>query len=187
MNKEQLVGLGLTDEQATKVLDAFKGYIPASRFNEVNEAKKTAEAMVADRDAQLAELKKSVGNNEELKKQIETLQANNEKAQAQHKADLQRLKIDGAIETALASNGALSVKAAKALLDMGKITLEGDEVKGLKEQIEGVVKEHGYLFKTNTPKGMHAGEGKKDQKPKSVDEMNYSELVAYMAEGGKLD
>ena len=80
MNKKQLLALGLTEEQADKVLAGFEGYVPSTRFNEVNEAKKNAEALLAERDNQLVELKKNLGENDKLKKQIETLEAENKTA-----------------------------------------------------------------------------------------------------------
>lgn len=185
MNKEQLVALGLTEEQVNRVLEGFKGYIPQSRFNEVNEAKKNAEALVAERDKQLAELKQSAGDNDSLKQQIEKLQLDNTKAQEHYEATMKQLKVDGAVEVALASKGALSVKAAKALLDMSKITIEGEEIKGVTEQIEQLVKEQSFLFKKTTPTGMNLGEGKKTHEPKPYDKMTYSERVAYLAAQGK--
>lgn len=185
MNKEQLIAMGLTEEQATQVLEGFKGYIPSSRFNEVNEAKKNAEALVAERDKQLAELKQAVGDNDSLKQQIEKLQLDNTKAQERYAATMKQLKVDGAVEVALASKGALSVKAAKALLDMSKITIEGDEIKGVTEQVEQLIKEQAFLFKETKPKGMNPGEGKNKQEPKPYDKMTYSERLAYLAAQGK--
>lgn len=59
MNKDELMKLeGVTSEIADAVLKAYEGYVPHDRFNEVNEAKKTAEAAVVERDKQIALLKK---------------------------------------------------------------------------------------------------------------------------------
>ena len=60
MTKEELKALGLTDEQIGKVDEAYKGFIPKSRFDEVNEAKKKAEETIKERDKQLEALKKSI-------------------------------------------------------------------------------------------------------------------------------
>ena len=77
MKKEEIIALGIDAEAAQKIADLsaeeLKGYIPKSRFDEVNEAKKNAEALVKERDGQLEELKKSAGNSEELQKQIEDI------------------------------------------------------------------------------------------------------------------
>ena len=60
MEKEQLIALGLTSEQADKVLGAHKTYmesfVPKGRFNEELEAKKNLETQLAERDKQLKEL-----------------------------------------------------------------------------------------------------------------------------------
>lgn len=54
MTKEQLLAMGLTEEQAGKVLAAsteeLKGYIPKARFDELNEAKKQSEEALTARD-----------------------------------------------------------------------------------------------------------------------------------------
>ena len=75
MTKEALIALGLTEEQASKVLEGYTGYVPKSRFDEVNEAKKKAEANVKERDKQLEELKKSSGDADALKAEIESCKA----------------------------------------------------------------------------------------------------------------
>ena len=42
MNKEDLIAMGLTEEQAKKVMDSLDGnYVTKTRFNEVNEENKT--------------------------------------------------------------------------------------------------------------------------------------------------
>ena len=74
MKKEDFLKLGLTEEQATKAAEAsaeeLKGFIPKSRFDEVNEQKKKLEEDIKTRDKQLEELKKL--DAEGLKVQIES-------------------------------------------------------------------------------------------------------------------
>lgn len=190
MNKEKLIALGLSEEQATAVLEGFKGYVPAERFNEVNEAKKSAEAMIAERDKQLTELKKGMGDNEALKAQIDKLQEANKAAKEKFDADLKALKINNAIDTALVGSKAKNLKAARAMLDLEKISLDGDNVKGLDEQIKSLMSadDTKFLFDVGDaklPTGTKAGERNTDT-PKPVNEMNYSELANYLEAGGKL-
>lgn len=195
MKKEDLMKInGMTEELAEAVANAsaeeLKQFIPKTRFDEVNEAKKNAESLVKERDKQLDDLKKSSGDNEDLKKQIETLQADNKAAKAEYEASIKKMQIDNAINAALMGAGAKNIKAATALLndvDKFEITEDGT-VKGLDEQIKALAKSDSYLFESKNPDGgkpsgaspagnpngnNHAGTITKEQFSK----MNYKERV----------
>ncbi len=195
MNKDQLLSLGLTEDQATRVLESFKGWVPPSRFNEVNEAKKNAEQQLGERDKQLDELKKSLASdNEELKSKLDALQAENKTAKERYEQELNTFKINNALDLALTQNGAKNLKAARALIDLEKIKIEGDKVNGIEDQIKALLKsdDSKFLFEVKTesnqvPTGMKAPEGTGNILNKPVTEMNYSERVAYIAAGGTLN
>jgi phage minor structural protein GP20 len=144
MNKEDLLKLGLTEEQAEKVLsvnaEQLKGFIPKVRFDEVNNAKKQAEKDLSERDKQLETLKNSTGDVETLKNTIKQLQDENKAATDKYNAELAEIKLAGAVDTALLGADALNVKAVKALLDMSKIKMDGDVLLGINEQIESLKK-----------------------------------------------
>lgn len=156
MNKEQLIALGLTEEQAEKVLSAnteqLKGFIPKSRFDEVNNAKKQLEKDIAERDNQLETLKNSTSDIETLKTTIANLQNDNKAAKEQYDAEIAKIKLDNAIETALLNANAVNIKAAKALLDMEKVKLDGETLVGVNDQLEVLKKaeDSKMLFKTET-------------------------------------
>lgn len=190
MKKEDLIAMGLTEEQAKKVMDSLDGnFVTKARFNEVNEENKTLKQSVADRDKQLEDLKKSSGDNAELKKQIETLQQQNAEQQKAHEAELKQLKLDNAIDTALTAAGAKNVKAVKPFIDTTTIKLgEDGKLTGLDEQLKEVQKTEGYLFaekqqKQQTFKGFQPGASGEVKPGTEVDtsKMTYSELAAYMA------
>lgn len=147
---------GMTEELATKIAEQsaeeLKDYIPKSRFDEVNEAKKNAESLVKERDKQLEDVKKASGDNEELKKQIEQLQEDNKAAKQKYDADIKKMQIDNAVTSALKDAGAKNVTALMALLkDIDKAELAEDgTVKGLAEQIQELQKSESYLFNTKT-------------------------------------
>lgn len=192
--KEKLIALGLSEEQVAQVLEQFKGYVPPERFNEINEAKKVAESAIAERDKQLNELKKGVGDNEELKKQIETLQAENKATKEKYESDIQTMRINNAIDSALTVAGAKNLKAVRALLDHEKIKIDGEAVTGIEEQLKALTtaEDSKFLFNVKTetnqqsPVGMKAGEGAKNtEKPYS--QMTYSERVAFLESGGKAE
>ena len=56
MNKDELIKLGLTEEQATKLMEKYGNMIQQSRFNEVVEEKNKLKADLTERDKQLFEL-----------------------------------------------------------------------------------------------------------------------------------
>lgn len=141
MKKEDFLKLGLTEEQATKAAEAsaeeLKGFIPKSRFDEVNEAKKKLEEDIKTRDKQLEELKKL--DAEGLKAEIEKLQNENKNAKEKYQAELKQIQINNAVDKALLTAKAKNTKAVKALLDLEKVELDGETVKGLDDQIKKLI------------------------------------------------
>lgn len=195
MKKEDFVKLGLDEETAKKCetasLEELKGFIPKSRFDEVNNEKKKLELDVRERDGQLETLKNSTGDVEAMKKQIESLQADNKKKDEDHKAEINKLKIDSAIDTAIMGAKGKNAKAIKALLDMEKISIDKEgNVIGYAEQLETLTKaeDSKFLFDTETKKtkfkGATPGESGNDSGDGHIDtsKMTYSELAAYMVE-----
>jgi len=121
-------------------------FIPKDKYNEVAEAKKKLEADLQARDTQLEELKKAAGTSEELKKQIETLQEANQKASDEWQKKFAQMQLDFALEKALTSAKAKNAKAVKALLDMEKVKLDGEQLLGLDDQLKELQKSDAYLF-----------------------------------------
>ena len=163
MKKEDLMKVqGMTDEIAAEVeklvAEELKGFIPKARFDEVNEAKKNAEALVKERDKQLEDVKKASGDNEDLKKQIESLQEANKTAKADYEAKIKQMQIDNAVSSALKDAGAKNSAAVRALLkDLEKAEIdEAGAVKGLAEQIKALKESDAYLF-TSAEAGKPAG------------------------------
>lgn len=194
MKKEEFVKLGVSEDIAVKCEESsqeeLKGFIPKSRFNEVNEENKTLKQTVSDRDKQLDDLKKSSGDSAELKKQIEALQKQNADDKAAHEKEMAQLKLDNAVENALTAAGVKNNKALRALLDTEKIKLDDSgKLSGLSEQLEAVKKTDGYLFneKNDTApvmKGFQPG-ASSDVKPSGnadFSKMTYSEMTAYLAQ-----
>lgn len=154
MEKQQLLDLGLTEEQATSVLElhktGLKDYIPKSRFDEVNNAKKKAEDDVKARDAQIEELKKVDG--EGLKAKIEELQTANKQASEKYEADLKDFKLTSAIKAAITN--AQDLDLVSGLIDKTKLVLAEDgTVSGLTEQVKALQECKPYLFKETRMSG----------------------------------
>ena len=188
MNKEDLIAMGLTEEQAKKVMDSLDGnYVTKTRFNEVNEENKTLKKSVSDRDKQLEDLKKSSGNNEKLKKQIETLQQENANQKKAHEAEMTQLRLDNAIDAALTAAGAKNIKAVRALLDTSKVKVgEDGKLTGFDDLLSAVQKSDSYLFAEKQQKqnfkGFQPGASGNVKPGTKVDmsKMTYEELANYI-------
>lgn len=156
MTRKQLEDLGLTKEQANSII-RING-------NDIENAKAVAGAevanlktengallkKVADRDKQIEVLKKSVGDNENLQKQIADLKATNMAQADGHAKEMQQLRMDAIVEKALNVSGAKNIKAVKALLELEDVKLSDDgTIKGLAEQIERLKSDDGSKFMFN--------------------------------------
>ncbi|AGR47452.1 minor structural protein [Brevibacillus phage Abouo] len=149
--KELLKSMGLSDEQITKIMggvdEKYKGYVPKHRFDEVNEAKKQLETDLKDRDKQLTDLKKSVGDNEDLKKQIEILQSDNKAKDEQYQTKIKDMQVSTAIKLALAGE-AHDPDLIAGLLDKSKIEINEDGTLkgGLDDQVKALRESKAFLF-----------------------------------------
>lgn len=152
MNKEKLLELGLTEEQADKVIEEHKStlenqFIPKSRFDEVNEKKKTLETQVHERDTALSDLQKQVENKvdkakvDEIKQQLKDKDKEYDlKLQETNK----KLKIVSQIATTVHDS-----ELVVGMLDISSINVdEQGNVIGLHEQIENLKESKGFLFKS---------------------------------------
>lgn len=184
MNQEELFAeLGIAadkKEAAKKALTAFLdgAYVPKSRFNEVNEEKKTLTATVADRDKQLETLKKSTGDLDALKNQIKSLQDANKKAQEEADAKMKELRINNAIKLAIVDK-AQDVDIVSSLFDKTKLILGDDgKITGLDEQLKELQKNKAFLFKQAGPNPKYdpkGGNGKPSTNPFAKDTFNLTE------------
>lgn len=187
MKKELLIEKGLTDEQAEAVLkiynEVIKDYVPKTDYDTAKGQIDTLENTVKDRDKQLKDIGKNVGDNEELKNQITKLQNDNKTAAEKYKAEIEQLKINSAVDMALTKAGAKTLKACKALLDNDNIKLDDEgNITGLDEQIKSLAEAEDtkYLFSTETFKGAKIGNSGNDPEFADTSKMNYTELCAYM-------
>lgn len=151
MKKEEFVGLGIDEKLAEKAAEESKkelsGYVPKSRFDEVNEAKKQLETSANDYKTQLEALKTSAGDNETLKQQIAELQAQNQQKDTEYQERLKDLQLTNAIKLAIAES-AQDCDLVAGLVDKTKLILGDDgKVTGLDEQVKSLKESKGFLFK----------------------------------------
>ena len=150
MKKEQLLEMGLTEEQADKVLNLHKevlaGFIPKARFDEVNETKKELEQQIQERDNQLKELQKKAKGNEELEKRIQELQETNKATKEQYEAKIKDMTITAAIQSKLTDAKYPDLLLTK--FDQSKLSIAEDgTVLGIDEQLAVLKEQYKDLFK----------------------------------------
>jgi hypothetical protein len=163
MTKEEFVAIGLTEDMATKAAEAsqteLKGFIPKVRFDEVNDAKKKAEDGLKERDTQIETLKKTSGDSETLKAQIEELQKANKEADEKYQADLKETRLSSAIKLALTGK-VHDDDLVAGLFDKTKLILGDDgKVTGLDEQLSSIKESKAFLFKTENNQNQNQNQG----------------------------
>ena len=158
MRKEDFVALGIADDLAEKAATAsaneLKGYVPKTRFDEVNEEKKNLQTAKTQAEADLEELRKSAGDNEALTKQITDLQNAAKQKDAEYAQQLKALRLGNAIR--LGITDAQDADIVAGLVDQSKLILADDgKVTGLEEQLKILRESKPFLFKVqdNNDKG----------------------------------
>ncbi|BAQ11312.1 methyl-accepting chemotaxis protein scaffolding protein [Bacillus sp. OxB-1] len=145
MNKEQLIALGLSEEQADKVVAGFGQMIPKSRLDEKIDEVKDLKDQLKDRDGQLEELKKVDAKG--LQAKIDELQDANETTKKDYEAKLKETQLSGAVKLALAGK-VHDADLVASLIDSKTIELDadGNVTKGLDEQLKTLQESKSFLF-----------------------------------------
>lgn len=188
MTQEQLKELGLSEADAKRVetasLEELKAYVPKTRFDEVNNAKKQLDETIKEHQEQLNTLKASASNDEQLKKQIEELQEINIAKEAELQEELKKERLSTAIKLAIADSAQDSDLVA-GLVDRNKLILDDSgKVTGLDEQLKSLRESKSFLFKedkTETKKpalGIKVGASQEQQTQQEVKPMSLREAVA---------
>ena len=135
-----------------KIMIDDGNFIPKARFDEVNEQKNEYKKMVDDRDKQLESLKEKAKGHDDLTAKLTELEEQNKNTKTEYEAKMAELKKNTAIDLFLSKQKAKNVKAVKALLDMGKVSLDGENLIGLEEQLKALKESDPYLFGDAKPK-----------------------------------
>ena len=178
MKKEDLMKLeGMTEDLATKIVemhtDTIKGMIPKTRLDEVIAERDNAKKDHADVLKQLGSLQKETGDVQSLKDKIAELETAAKESEKTHAAEIEKMKIDNAVDTALMNAKALNAKAVKALLNLEKAELDAEgNVKGLADQIKALqtADDSKFMFGSSAPnmKGAKIGESGNDDGDKGM-------------------
>lgn len=151
MERKTLKDLGLADDIIDKIMSENGKDIEnlkASQATAKTEAE-TLRGQLKERDVQLETLKKA--DPEKLQAEITRLQGENTTAKAKYDADLRAAQLDYRLETKLMKEGAVNTKAVKALLDASKISLDGDNLIGIDEQLKTLKESEKWAFAPEAP------------------------------------
>ncbi|MCM3618744.1 phage scaffolding protein [Sutcliffiella horikoshii] len=155
MNREELKALGLTDEQIDKVMAAHGKVVnstkdKADKVEGLESQLEDYKTQLADRDTQLDDLSKQVKDNADLTAEIDRLKDENKTATADLQKKLETQAFDFALDKALTGAKVKNSKAIRGLLDMDTIKLDGETLKGLDDQLNGLKESDSYLFEQET-------------------------------------
>lgn len=139
MKKEEITALGITEEQAAKVLELHE------------KEQNAASAKLSEAETKLAAAQSSVKELTEKVKafdgvDVEALKKAAADWETKYNADIAKAKIDSAVEIALTKAGAKDVALAKHLIDTSIIKFDGDKLIGLEEQLTKAKTDKAFLF-----------------------------------------
>lgn len=201
--KELLKALGIAETDIDKIdaevrKELPKHFVPKSQYNDVSEARKQAEEALVERDKQLEALKKSAGDNEALKQQIQTLQDENKAAKEKYEADMKELRTSTALKLALAGE-VHDADIVLGLIDKSKIELDdaGNVKAGLDDQLKALRESKAFLFVekdgagakfrgAKPPEGSDRGGGGGQKNPWSKEHFNLTEQGRILRENPEL-
>lgn len=138
------------------------GYVGKEKFDASETTIADLRKQLADRDKDIAALKKSTGDNETLTKQLGDLQAKYKTDTEALQTKINQNALNAALDLGITKAKGKNSTAIKALLDMSKLSLKDDgTVDGLDATLDALKKSDGYLFDQVETKpegsGFHSG------------------------------
>jgi len=127
-------------------------YVPKTKFEQVNDQVKEYKKQVGERDTQITKLKEEFKDTEGLKEKVEKLESDNKTQKESYEKQLSEISFNNALEKGLSSFNVKDKTLIMALLNKENLKVDGDNIIGLKEQLEPLQKSHEYLFE-KTPNG----------------------------------
>lgn len=138
MKTEELTALGLTEDQAAKVFELHG--------KELTKLQNSVTTLTADRDSLKTQLSEANGKLAGYDPEWKTKADN---AQQTAQKQLEALKFDYALNDALKAAKVRDTVSVKAHLKTDAMKLDGESILGLKEQLETLKTEKGFLFESD--------------------------------------
>ncbi len=150
MKKKQFLKLGFTDEMAQKAMEIFreelKGYIPKSRFDQVNEVKKDLEKQLSLLEARIEEADSIMYTHQELENILLDFWRTSSTLKKEQEEMMKDVLIRTAVRTKLVNAGYADLLTGK--LDKSKLTVTPDgTLIGIEEQLAEMQKVYEGMFR----------------------------------------
>lgn len=150
MKKEQFLKLGFTDEMAQKAMEILreelKGYIPKSRFDQVNKVKKDLEKQLSLLEARIEEADSIMYTHQELENILLDFWRTSSALKKEQEEMMKDVLIRTAVRTKLVNAGYADLLTGK--LDKSKLTVTPDgTLTGIEEQLAEMQKIYEGMFR----------------------------------------
>lgn len=142
-------------------------YISKDKFEQVNGQAKEYKKQVGERDKQISDLKEQYKDVDGLREKVTELENTNKTQKETYEKQLSDIAFNTALEKGLDAFNVKDKKLIMALLNKENLKVDGDNIIGLKEQIEPLQKSHEYLFEKeiNGTGAFNTGGGSSGDKP----------------------
>lgn len=151
----------LLGAETVKAIEAITGddelfigqgqFVTKGRFDQINGDLTEAKNQNATLAKGIEDAKKNSVTKEDYDKKIAELTQANEQAQKEYQAKIAANDKNYKIDEALRGVKARNLKAVKSLIDIEKITVDGEKLIGFDEQIKPIIEKEKYLFEEVKP------------------------------------
>lgn len=151
---EELYGQVADKLKATdiKLADLSKGeYVAKGKFTDLEAKYSTLEQTAKDYNDQITELSKEDAKG--LKAKLEAVTKERDEKQKEFDAKLAKIEFNSKLDAELSKAKVRNPKAAKALLNLENVKLDGEQFLGLNDQLTALKESDGYLFNDSTNTG----------------------------------
>ena len=133
------------------------GTLNDEQLRSLDERLRYLRALEERRGVILASIEEQGSLTQELKKQIETANAQAAEKEKEYQAKLDDLEFSGLLDTAIAGAKAKNAKAVKALLDIDTLKGSKNRSEDIKAALEAVAKDNDYLFDSGSSQSSGTG------------------------------
>lgn len=121
-------------------------FVPKKKYDDAKQEAKTYKGQVEERDKQIKDLNEEYKDVDGLKDKLSTLEKDNKTQKENYENQLNEIAFNNALEKGLSSFNVKDKTLIMALLNKDNLKVDGENIIGLKEQIEPLQKSHEYLF-----------------------------------------